>query len=587
MVAEPWILRMGNQVSDNLKHALYVENLTKSNKKHGAQEKQIIGILSFEVANMMTKIIHLYKSLTYNEILKFKNEILRSDGVKILVSSDEKLLLKLALVEKLDDLNMVASVVSRLGKKCSIPALQGFEHVYGDIISGVIDVKELAFLVKDMESMSRKMERYVKSTANLYGEMEVMNELEVATKKFQQNQHEESRKAFEQKLMWKKQDVSHLMDISLWNQTYDKVVELLARTICTVYARILAVFVDVNRKMDDSGVPISRSLPEFGQKSGTIDFNREAQTDAVLKKSDSTNTKCFCHSGSIRNEGLEKKTTIHKPKVESQKSGCLLSLDVFSLSCGMGPGRMFMECLSLSSSASKADDGDDQISQIFGYGSDIGGMKEEHASRLVNFGHLINNDPLNGEQKWLKGSLLNASRIRSNSWLQVYAPPSTVGGSALALHYANVIIVIEKLLRYPHLVGDEARGDLYQMLPIGLRKTLKTNLKSYVKTLAIYDAPVAHDWRERLDGLLSWLAPLAHNMIRWQSERNFEQQQIITRKNVLLLHTVYFADREKTEAAICELLVGLNYICRYEQQQSALLDCESSFDSEDCMDWQF
>lgn len=87
---------MGNQVSDNLKHASYVENLTKSNKKHGAQEKQIIGILSFEVANMMTKIIHLYKSLTPNEILKLKSEILRSDGVKILVSSDEKLLLKLS-----------------------------------------------------------------------------------------------------------------------------------------------------------------------------------------------------------------------------------------------------------------------------------------------------------------------------------------------------------------------------------------------------------------------------------------------------------------------------------------------------------
>ncbi|KZV45390.1 hypothetical protein F511_05554 [Dorcoceras hygrometricum] len=597
MVAEPWILRMGNQVSGNLKHALYVENFKKSNKKHGAQEKQVIGILSFEVAKMMSKIVLLYKSLTYNEILKLKNDILRSEGVKVLVSSDEQLLLELAMAEKFDDLNGVASLVSRLGKKCSIPALQGFEHVYGDIISGVIEVKELAFLVKDMESMSRKMERYVKTTANLYSEMEVMNELELATKKFEQNQHEESRKAFEQKLIWKKQDVSHLMDISLWNQTYDKIVELLARTICTVYARILTVFADVHRKVDDSSVPISRSLvglsgsfrcvkTEFGEKSNPLEVNREVETDAVLMKSDSTNTRCFCHSGSTRKVGLEKKTTIHKPKVELQKSGCLFGLDDFSLSCGMGPGRMFMECLSLSSSVSKADVGDDQITQIFGYGSDIGGMKEERASRLVNFGHFMNNDPLNREQRWSKDSLLNATRIRGNSLLQIYAPPSTVGGSALAMHYANVIIVIEKLLSYPHLVGDEARDDLYGMLPTSLRKTLKTNLKSYVKTLAIYDAPLAHDWRERLDGLLSWLAPLAHDMIRWQSERNFEQQQIITRTNVLLFQTIYFADREKTEAAICELLVGLNYICRYEQQQSALLDCASSFDLEDCMEWQ-
>ena len=89
-----------------------------------------------------------------------------------------------------------------------------------------------------------------------------------------------------------------------------------------------------------------------------------------------------------------------------------------------------------------------------------------------------------------------------------------------------------------------------------------------------------------LDGILRWFAPLAHNMIRWKSERNFEQQQVVTRTNVLLLQTLYFADREKTEAAVYELLVGLNYICRYEHQQNALLDCASSFDFEDCMEWQ-
>ena len=48
-----------------------------------------------------------------------------------------------------------------------------------------------------------------------------------------------------------------------------------------------------------------------------------------------------------------------------------------------------------------------------------------------------------------------------------------VGGSALAIHYENVITVIEKLLRYPHLVGEEARDDLYQMLPTRLKMSLK------------------------------------------------------------------------------------------------------------------
>ncbi|XLR33972.1 hypothetical protein S83_061872 [Arachis hypogaea] len=55
-------------------------------------------------------------------------------------------------------------------------ALQGFEHVYGDIVNGVIDVNELGFLVKHMEGMVRKMDRYVSNTKNLYSEMEVLNQ---------------------------------------------------------------------------------------------------------------------------------------------------------------------------------------------------------------------------------------------------------------------------------------------------------------------------------------------------------------------------------------------------------------------------
>lgn len=604
MVAEPWILKMGNQVSSNLKHALYLENSTKSsNRKQGPQDRLTIGILSFEVANVMSKIVHLHKSLADNEILKLKNEILKSEGIRTLVSSDEKQLLELALEEKLDDLNKVAGVVSRLGKKCTIPVLQGFEHVYWDIVSGMVDIKELSFLVKDMESMIRKMERYVNSTASLYTEMEVMNELEVATKKFQQNHHEESRKAFEQKLTWQKQDVRRSKDVSLWNQTYDKVVELLARTVCTIYARLYIVFGDAYSRGDISDASFSRSQVGFSgslqrvkwdsrQKSGQINVARKVQKDSSLIKSTSSKNNGYSHSAQVVNEGVERRTQNLRPKVGFQKNeGGLFRPEDYNFACCMGRGRLFMECLSLSNSAAKVDDDDhvsydDESSQISGFFSATIGVKREHPNLSGCFVHGINGDRPSGDQRQTKGSLVNSSKFGHKSRLLEYAPPNTVGGSALALHYANVIIVLEKLLCYPHLVGDEARDDLYQMLPTSLRKTLKSSLKSYIKDLAIYDAPLAHGWRERLELMLKWLAPLAHNMIRWQSERNFEQQQIVTRKNVLLLQTLYFADREKTEAVICEILVGLNYICRYEQQQNALLDCASSFDFEDCMEWQ-
>ncbi|XP_031274972.1 uncharacterized protein LOC116133450 isoform X1 [Pistacia vera] len=590
MVAEPWILKMGNQVSSNLKHALLLEPSSKKKKSPKSHEaKHFIGILSFEVANVMSKTIHLHKSLTDSEISKLKAEILNSEGIKYLVSTDQNHLLQLALAEKLDDLNRVASVVSRLGKKCCEPALQGFEHVYNDVMTGVIDVKELGFLVKDMESMVRKMERFVNATANLYSELEVLNELEQTSKKFQQNQHEESRRAFEQKLIWQKQDVRHLKEISLWNQTCDKVVELLARTVCTIYARICVVFGETALERDILGLSEEHSVvvkDECRQVSGHVQV-----VSGPLKRGLSRRSSNGYHSGLIEKGGLEKREISLKSRIDSKRGEvAFCRVNDFNVPCGASPGRLFMECLSLSSSVSKFDDDgidcEERSSQISGCCSvGNGSLKREpiHSGSFVRSQISV---PFSVDQRQSMCGVTNGAHFAPKNRLTAYASPSTVGGSALALHYANVIIVIEKLLRYPHLVGEEARDDLYQMLPASLRMSLKTNLKSYIKNLAIYDAPLAHDWKETLDGILKWLAPLAHNMIRWQSERNFEQQQIVTRTNVLLLHTLYFADRKKTEAAICELLVGLNYICRYEQQQNALLDCASSFDFEDCMEWQ-
>uniref|UniRef100_A0A1J3F2P2 DUF668 domain-containing protein n=2 Tax=Noccaea caerulescens TaxID=107243 RepID=A0A1J3F2P2_NOCCA len=504
MVTEAWIVKMRNQVSANLKQALLLES---PSAKKPSLPKQTIGILSFEVANVMFKTVHLHRSLSDAEISKLKSDVFRSEGVRNLVSSDENHLLHLAVSEKLDDLSRVASVVSRLGKKCSEPALQGFEHVYEDIVNGAIDFRKLGFLVKDMESMVKKMERFVNATCSLYSEMEVMNELEQAIVKLQRSQqHQESVKAFEQKLMWQRQDVRSLRDASLWNQTYDKVVEMLARTVCTIYGRIETV---------------------FGKKDSTL--KRDRSKNGASKLVDSRSVSGF--KDSRRSEAEE-----------------FTSAGDFSFPCGTNPGRMFMECLSVSRTNDDDDDDDEEV--------DVGRIKIPS-----KFG------------------------CKSRSTQQ--ASVSTIGGSALSLHYANVVIVVEKLLKYPHLIGEEARDDLYQMLPTSLKTSLKANLRSYLKNVSIYDAPLAHDWKETIDGILSWLAPLAHNMIKWQSERNFEQHnQIVKRTNVLLLQTLYFADREKTEAAICKLLVGLNYICHYEQQQNALLDCASSFDYEDCFEWQ-
>lgn len=152
-------------------------------------------------------------------------------------------------------------------------------------------------------------------------------------------------------------------------------------------------------------------------------------------------------------------------------------------------------------------------------------------------------------------------------------PSSTLGAAALALHYANLIIVMEKMIRSPQLVGVDARDDLYSMLPNSIRSSLRSRLKGV--GFSASDPVLAGEWKDALQKILGWLSPLAHNMIKWQSERSFEQQNIIPKTNVLLLQALYFANQDKTEAAITELLVGLNYIWRFEREMNAkaLFEC--------------
>lgn len=157
--------------------------------------------------------------------------------------------------------------------------------------------------------------------------------------------------------------------------------------------------------------------------------------------------------------------------------------------------------------------------------------------------------------------------FESNSKL-LKPPPTTLGAAGLALHYANLIIVMDKMIKSPQLVGVDARDDLYSMLPNSVRTSLRGRLRGVGFTAS--DASLAGEWREAMGRILGWMSPLAQNMIKWQSERSFEQQNYMAPKTcVMLLQTLYFANKDKTEAAITELLVGLNYIWRFEREMTA------------------
>ncbi|XP_044505286.1 protein PSK SIMULATOR 1 [Mangifera indica] len=442
MALETWLIKLKTAISSGLGTVK-----ASTPKPKLSPKKSNVGVLAFEIAGIMSKILHLWQALADKNIVSLRNESISLEGVRKIVSNDESFLLGLACAELVENIKLVAKSVSRLSRRCEDSNLRSFDRLIEVFANSGHDSLCWVLNPKDMEAKSKKMERQVTIIATLYKEMEELTALENGLRKaLQCNENESSayeKKIFDlqQKILWQKQEVKCLKERSLWNRSFDSVVNLLATPVFTVLARTKLVF-------------------GIGHGCCPTYLPRSLSSSAI----------------------------VHPTKE--------------------------------------------------------------------------NKDSTNGF-------------FESNSKL-LKPPATTLAAAALALHYANLIIIMEKMIKSPHLVGVEAREDLYLMLPSSIRSSLRARLKGV--GFSASDAVLAGEWRDAVGMILGWLSPLAHNMIKWQSERSFEQQNLAPKTNVLLLQTLYFANKEKTEAAITELLVGLNYIWRFEREMTAkaLFECFQS-----------
>ncbi|KAL5570037.1 hypothetical protein UlMin_026612 [Ulmus minor] len=463
MALETWLIKVKTAIS----HKLDVVRVSAPHPKPVAKSK--VGVLAFEIAGLMTKLLHLWQSLSDKNIIRLRNESISLEGIRKIISNDEDFLLSLACAEIVENLRHLASSLSRLTKRCDDAKLRNFDQLFDEFANSGRDPHNWVLSWKDMEAKYKKMDRYVTITATLYREIEELSVMENGLRKaLQSNEHELSSSKeqkiidLQQKILWQRQEVKYLKERSLWNRSFDTVTSVLVRSIFTILARTKLVF------------GMGRSSPSS--------LSRSLSASATVHPSDQNPSTPACHfvSGPL------------KPAKQEENNG-----------------------------------------------------------------------------------IANNGFFESNS--KILKPPAlTLGGAALAIHYANLIIVIEKMIKSPQLVGVDARDDLYSMLPSSIRSSLRARLKGV--GFSASDPSLAGEWREALGRILAWLSPLAHNMIKWQNERSFEQQNLVPKTNVLLLQTLFFANKEKTEAAITELLVGLNYIWRFEREMTAkaLFECNKN-----------
>lgn len=527
-----------------------------SRKTVSEPDKRIIGILAYEVASLMSRLINLWNGLSDRGIDRLKEEILNSTGVRKIVSENDDYLMGLALAEIIENLEFVMRSTARLGKRCADPMYQHFEPFFDDSIQNAVAWCGWEYKWKKMDRKVKKMQRFVAVTSQLYQEVEVLAELEQALRRMQGNMELDRMKLleFQQKVMLQRQEVKNLRQMSPWSRSYDYTVRLLVRSVSTILGRIKYTFGTDQMEEEENNVcePKNSDLltrshsvsalmqysvyPSESNSSGFYSgpLGRSISKSWLASDKERANYKqqaAYHHSLAH----LEKNSHLRTKKSTSVGPfrGCMI---------GGNGSPILHSCTTLSNGPLKSNG-------ICSKNTDV-----VNRSIPESFSH-SNRIPT-------KVSIFSSKCRLSN------APAPTLGDAGLSLHYANVIISIEKLVSSPHLIDLDTRDDLYDSLPSSVRTSLRTKLKLYAKNLAstVYDAALASDWSLALTTILEWLAPLAHNMIRWHSERSFEKQDMVSRTNVLLVQTLYFANQEKTEATITELLVGLNYMWRFGRE---------------------
>ncbi|CAM6090937.1 unnamed protein product [Calypogeia fissa] len=622
---------MGSQVS-TMKNVI-----VRKRKGTGKSEKAKIGILSFEVANVMTKLMQLWQSLSDIEILRLRTGAIKAEGVRNLVSDNDAVLLSLACMEKLQDLTAVAGSVARLGKRCQDPLLQGFEHIYNDVLKHKIDMRTWEYSRKSMEAKVKKMQQFIASTSSLYEELEILGNVEMEIQRVMDytsgmSPDRDRLLDMEEKASFHRQEIKYLRELSLWNCTCDKIGSLLAQTVYTIHGRISFVFGspllglpqlfpverlrDTQASRQKMGVRLTvtqrrssdlqrrsselrRSL-ELSSPNGSIvvtPFNSSSPSrdrksmNGAATNSASSSTYVTSRLSSIASEKRPPLRSNNSIAPYTHPHPCYFSV---YQACLYTPSKNSLDFQALGL------DSPDPIGISTKVGA--GNQKSSFADTLVN-SPTLRSTPKYGQKAPCRipsispgHDLFNQTCYTTKVFFDPKnrhhnAPSTTLGGAALAQHYSNIVIIIDKMIKFPHFISQESRDNLYHMLPKSVQMAVKSRLKAGMRKGDGFDADIARDWKNALERILAWLTPLAHNMSRWQSEHNFEQQQVLQRSNILLFQTLYFADLAKTEAAITELLVGLNYIYGYEKEKTDSDEMDYDYDSQheedDYPEWQY
>uniref|UniRef100_A0A0E0K0Z6 DUF668 domain-containing protein n=1 Tax=Oryza punctata TaxID=4537 RepID=A0A0E0K0Z6_ORYPU len=224
-----------------------------------------VSILAFEVANTIVKGMSLMQSLSKESVRYLKGTVLRSEGVKRLVSSDMNELMKIAAADKRQELALFSREVIRFGNRCKDPQWHNLDRYFSKLESEITpepNLKEIA------EAEMQQLLTLVRYTADLYHELHALDRFE---QDYRRKLEEEKKSvAFErgdtvqiirQELKSQRKHVQNLKKKSLWNKMLEDVMEKLVDIVHFLHVEI---------------------QESFGSYDGTLQLNQPSESHQTL-----------------------------------------------------------------------------------------------------------------------------------------------------------------------------------------------------------------------------------------------------------------------------------------------------------------
>ncbi|XP_062234074.1 protein PSK SIMULATOR 2-like isoform X3 [Phragmites australis] len=211
----------------------------------GTNRGNKVCILAFEVANTIAKASSLWRSCSDESIEELKEEILHSDGVRILVSSNSSELLHIAAVDKREELAIFSREVIRFGDLCKDPIWHNLGRYFDKLTT---DYTPQDHSKESMEATVQQLINLAQSTSELYHELHALDRFE---QDFQTKFHEdesvpparrESVMILHSELKRQRKLVKNLKKKSLWSKTLEEIVEKLVDIVIFLHKQIRDAF---------------------------------------------------------------------------------------------------------------------------------------------------------------------------------------------------------------------------------------------------------------------------------------------------------------------------------------------------------